>query len=320
MNGKELAPIRVERAITRLARNFQNGERLTAASMQQSIDVLRAYHELLLEYNTCFVACGATGVMRRAGNANEFLQDIRTSTGLGVCILSEEAEAMLSAKGILSVLPHTPKGILLFDLGGSSTEFLLIDSEQPEPIWDTSVFIGAATITDKYLPDDPPNEGSIHATINAIQKEIEPVIGQVRAFLKRLDISMEDLLVVCTAGTATTLAAMYLRMDDYEPHRVNGLSLSSKWLKYTIDQLARLSIDSRQAIPGLEKGREDIILGGALIVAGILDNLEQDRFTVTDAGLLEGLLLNLVEERCDMPQTLRTPLTWNWQKSRRQSH
>jgi exopolyphosphatase/guanosine-5'-triphosphate,3'-diphosphate pyrophosphatase len=319
VNSKELAPVRVERTITRLARNFQNGEKLTSASMQQSIDVLKAYHELLVQYNVGFVACGATGVLRRAGNANEFLQNIKTYTGLGVPILSEEAEAMLSAKGILSVLADTPRGILLFDLGGSSTEFLLIDSEQPEPIWDKSVFIGAATITDKHLPGDPPKEESIDAAINAIHNEIEPVIDRVTASLHRLDISLQDLLVVGTAGTVTTLAAIYLQMDDYKPYRVNGLSLSKKWLKDTVDHLARLSIASRQGIPGLEKGREDIILGGALIVAGILDTLKQDRLTVTDAGLLEGLLLDLIEKQYDLPQTLRTPLTWHWQKSRRQS-
>lgn len=317
VNGTKLTPVRVERAITRLAKNFQRGEKLSRASMQQSFDVLKAFRELLVQHEVSSFVCGATGVLRRAANTDEFRINAKRLTGLSISILSEQTEAMLSAKGMLSVLSATPHRILLFDLGGSSTEFLLIDPEQSEPVWDQSVFIGAATITEKYLPGDPPTKGAIDTAINAIHCEIEPVLERVTRYLLAHTLASEDLLVVATAGTVTTLAAIYLQMVSYEPYRVNGLVLSRRWLHSMIDRLASLSAQSRQGIPGLEKGREDIILGGALIVAGILDNLKLEQFTVTDAGLLEGLLLDLIEKECKIPQTLRTPLTWYWQKSRR---
>lgn len=313
-NHMEILPVRTERAVTRLAKNFYNGKSLAQSSMQKSIEVLRTYQELLQGYRVSSFACGATGVLRRATNSNYFIQQIQNLTGMNISLLSEESEATLSARGILSVLPHPPERIVSFDLGGSSTEFMFIDSRQPEPVWSESVFIGAATITERYLTADPPREHAINAASNAIQDALAPVLTRLRVSLTESGNFCEDLQVIGTAGTVTTLAAMYLEMDEYEPYRVNGLSLDKRWLKAIIDKLAILPIASRRGIPGLETGREDIILGGALIVWEILEGLRQNRLTATDAGLLEGLLIDLIETQCRIPHALHTPLTWHWQK------
>lgn len=313
--NKQIRPLCVERAITRLAHGFQTDHNLSATSTQQSIAVLIRYAEMLKHYQVSAAACGATGVIRQAANSGEFLQAIAEATGLQPVILSEGTEAVLSAKGALSALPAPRDLILCFDLGGGSTEFLLLDPKQTRPLWSASAFIGAATITERYLSADPPSEAALVEAHNAIRATIDSTLLNLQPFLRERHIPTGLLQVVGTAGTATTLAAMYLKMTHYQPHRVNGLVLAADWLSNLSDHLAKLPLAARRRLPGLEQGREDIILGGALIVGEILRHLQQPRLTVTDAGLLEGLLIQLIEQQYQLPQTLLTPLTWRWEKS-----
>jgi exopolyphosphatase/guanosine-5'-triphosphate,3'-diphosphate pyrophosphatase len=316
-NGR-IRPLRFERRITRLARDFGGGEILHADRMSESMAALHEYAEILESYHVGEVACGATGVVRRARNSQGFLENVFERTGLRVSILSETAEAVLSARGILSVLEKPAGIILLFDLGGGSTEFLLVDTSRPEPLWSTSVFIGAATATERYLTGDPPPPSSVSRAAAAIEDELKAPLSTVEGLLRSSspvpDPEPNPLLVVGTAGTVTTLAAMYLEMTRYEPFRVNGLVLPDSWLSEAVDHLACSSLASRRKIPGLEPGREDIILGGALIVREILRSTGRDRLTVTDAGLLEGILLDLIENARGWPHPLVSPLTWQMQK------
>jgi len=313
-NSAQIIPVRVERAITRLARGFQSSQELSSSSMESSIHVLKTYRDLLSHHKVGYVACGATGVVRRADNSAEFLKKVRASVGLDISILSEDSEATLSAKGILSVLPDNRNLKLLFDLGGSSTEFLLVDPRQTGPIWSQSIFLGAATVTEKHLADDPPKTESVKLAVKFIGNQIEQTLSRVQHSLKQVGATLEDVLLVGTAGTATTLASMYLETNNYQAHRINGLVLGENWLSDITQQLAGLTIGERQRIRGLEKGREDIILGGALIILEILYAMKKQQLTVTDAGLLEGLLLDLIEKQRGMPHVLLNPLTWHWEE------
>jgi exopolyphosphatase/guanosine-5'-triphosphate,3'-diphosphate pyrophosphatase len=203
--------------------------------------------------------------------------------------------------------------ILSFDLGGSSTEFILIDTAHDRSLWSTSIFIGAATVTERCLPGDPPWMSSVVHAGEAVRDALSPAISELRALLEGLNIPPHALPQVGTAGTATTLAAMFLKMNVYEPSRVNGLMLTEKWLTELIDLLSEMSLAERQRLAGLEKGREGIILGGALIIREVLLGLGRVRFTVVDSGLLEGLLLALIEKEYGWPASLSSPLTFRLQ-------
>jgi exopolyphosphatase / guanosine-5'-triphosphate,3'-diphosphate pyrophosphatase len=314
LEGLQVRPLYQERQITRLARNFQDGETLKNPEMQRSIDVLKGYASTLSRFEVASVVGGATGVIRRARNQASFLEAIERSAGLQVSIVSEESEARLSAKGILSALP-SPEGFTLsFDLGGSSTEFLLTSSQQTKPLYSTSLFIGASTVTERLLSGDPPDKSAIREARESLSESLAPALSDIRSILENLGLSPAQVQLVGTAGTVTTLAAMQLEMTVYEPFRVNGLELTQEWLEETIDRLSRLPVSSRRGIPGLEDGREDIILGGALIVSEILNGLALTRLIVTDAGLLEGLLLDLIEREHGLPDRLATPLKWQLKK------
>lgn len=303
-------PIRVERRITRLAEDFQDGETLKEAGIRKSIGVMGEYARLLEEYGVTAAACGATGVVRRARNGGVFLDAVADATGVQGRIVSESSEAFLSAKGVLSVLPSVEGTVLTFDLGGSSTEFLLMDTGRTEPIWSASVFVGAATVTERHLRDDPVEASSLLRASGDVRQALSPTLSKLNSLLGAGEGSGLPFQLVGTAGTVTTLAAMFLVMSEYDPFKVNGASLTQDWLATTIDTLARLPVASRRGIPGLEPGREDIILGGALIVREVLAGLGVGRLTVADGGFLEGLLLDLLEKENGWPQILKTRLTW----------
>ena len=311
---QELFPLHVDRRITRLARGFQEDRTLKEAGIRASIGALKEYNELLEQHHVRSVICGATGVVRRALNRSDFLKTVLEETRIRVSIISEDSEAFLSAKGVLSSLPRPEIPVLIFDLGGSSTEFVLADPQQPRPLLATSVFIGAATVTERFLRRDPPDENSVAQAVQFIHSMLTPPLNDFKEQLNRLHPTLSGLQVVGTAGTVTTLAAMHLGMEDYQPYRINGLRLNREWLADTTDLLARLTLVSRKSLPGLEEGREDIIFGGILIVREILRLLKQPSLTVMDAGLLEGLLLDHIEGEYGIPQTLWSPLTWHWKK------
>jgi exopolyphosphatase / guanosine-5'-triphosphate,3'-diphosphate pyrophosphatase len=302
--GGTILPVAVDRRITRLASNFSEGETLKEESISASIAVLEEFATLIHRHKAQAVSCGATGVIRRARNAAEFLERVEAATGIPPSILSEEEEALLAAKGVLSGLPQKERFVLSFDLGGSSTELLLVDTSHGETLWSTSIFIGAATITEWRLRGDPPERPSIDRAVEAIREVMRPSLLQLGALLKDLNVPPSILQLVGTAGTVTTLAAMLLEMKVYEPSRINGLALKEAWLTQFIDILSVMPQAERLKLAGLENGRESIILGGALIVRELLRGLQQPSLTVVDSGLLEGLVLALVEKKSGQPSRL----------------
>lgn len=283
-------------------------------AMGRSLRVLEDYARVLKSMHVSSVACGATGVIRRAQNSGEFLHRVHSSSGISPRILSEQEEAFLSAKGVLSVLPPCSGAVILFDLGGSSTEFTVFHPRQQDKLWCTSVFLGAATTTERFLIKDPPGTAAMNQATAHMASTLGPTLERVSRCAGDLSPSAPPLTLVGTAGTVTTLAAMKLEMTHYRAERVNGLILEKDWIAGKIEELASSSLEERRHMKGLEKGREDIILGGALVVHKILEGLNLDTMVVTDAGLLEGLLLDGAERILGLPKTLLGPLTWHTQK------
>jgi exopolyphosphatase/guanosine-5'-triphosphate,3'-diphosphate pyrophosphatase len=314
-DGRRISPLRCERRITRLARGFEAHRLLGSAAIRDTIQALEEYSGYLDRHHVSLTACGATGVVRRARNQQDLLDEICRRTRFEPRVVSERDEALLSAKGMLSALPEPGGPILGFDLGGGSIEFVLLAAPTFEPLWMESVFAGAASVTERFVAAAPTPRAAMAEARRFISRELNPCLRRAMELLPPSLTNSPPLQLLGTAGTVTTLAAMRLAMVEYQPYRVNGLELSIEWLNRIIDRLANLSIPARRDIPGLEPGREDIILGGALIVREVVEILSMDRLMVTDAGLLEGLVTELVERHLGLPESLRTPLTWKWQKS-----
>lgn len=295
-SGSQLVPVCAEKRVTRLAEGFQRAGRLTEEAQRRNIEALKEYVGILGEHRVARIFCGATGVVRQAENSAQALERISAETGVACTILSEESEARLSAKAILSVIRPEGKEPLLFDVGGGSTE-LVLPVEKNEVLC-TSRPVGAATLTQAYLGADPPGPEAVSRAAIEARKQIDAAKEHLYASaLKKGKIifSGRALLLAGTAGTVTTLAAMHLGMKRYVPYRVNGVVLAGEWLSRTIESLTLMPLAERRRIAGLEAGREDIILGGAVIVSQILACFGSDSLIVSDAGLVEGLVIELAE-------------------------
>ena len=177
------------------------------------------------------------------------LDRITAETGIECRILSEKTEAVLSAKGIMSVLPETGNDLLTFDIGGGSTEFLLTLRGMDSSMRSASRPLGAATLTETYLRDDPPGPGAVEQAALAARNEITSAKEQLYENLNNTG-TIPNPELAGTAGTVTTLAAMYMKMERYVPYRVNGLILTKDWLSHTIESLAQMHLAQRRSIAG----------------------------------------------------------------------
>ncbi len=289
---EKIQPMHHERHVTRLAQGFSRQGMLTDEAMDRAVTVVRQVAERLRAFPLRALRCGATGVVRKAANGADFVRRVQGLTGWDVSILSEEQEALLSLRGMVSVLEPPEGPLVCFDLGGSSTEFALVDWQSRSPLWVGSVFVGAATLTEAFFKTAPADAESLRKAADHARRSMSPAVEKILKVLQSGPKTAQKPTLAGTAGTVTTLAAMEARMAEYVPYRINNRVLTRAWVAETVRSLAAMSLEERRRIVGVEPGREDIIVGGAVIVEQILESFDAPQMRVTDAGLLEGLLLD----------------------------
>ncbi|HET7290484.1 MAG TPA: exopolyphosphatase, partial [Thermodesulfobacteriota bacterium] len=192
----------------------------------------------------------------------------------------------LTVKGVLNNVSFNTPGCLIFDIGGGSTEYVYVNDGKIMNI--TSTGLGVVRLTEKYLAD----ENDTEADMAALDAHIESVITEaLPSFPQGGD---ETLTLIGTAGTPTTLAAMELRLAAYDPVLVNNYVLTREKIERTLKTVLSLPRADRTKIPGLEKGREDLIVSGTAVVLKTMERFMSGRMAVSDAGLLEGIAYSMV--------------------------
>jgi exopolyphosphatase/guanosine-5'-triphosphate,3'-diphosphate pyrophosphatase len=181
--------------------------------------------------------------------------------------------------------------LLLMDIGGGSTEFLLADGDAV--VATASTGLGVVKLTEAHVRHDPPilaELTAIHDVVAArlarLRAEGFPGVGPAGAALATT--------FVGTAGTVTTLAAVDLSLTAYDPGRVNGHRLSRNRVHALLRELASLPLARRRTVPGLEPARADVIVAGALVCQVVMETLGFPSIVVSDGGLREGILLDLL--------------------------
>jgi exopolyphosphatase/guanosine-5'-triphosphate,3'-diphosphate pyrophosphatase len=290
-------PARVERRITRLGAGFMPSKILGAPAMARSIAALREFAALMTEHGVGDYLAAATAVVREAGNGAEFLGKVEEEAGISVRVLSGTEEAEFALRGAASVIPggvDTP--LALIDIGGGSTEVIRQSPGEGPGAESVSLPIGVVHLTETFLRDDPPGFDAC----TRLTRHVRDVLDAVH-----FSASLDGLLWIGTAGTVTTLAAMYLELERYDPARINGVVIERQWLADLCNRLADTPVAARRGTPGLEPGREDIILAGALLSVELMDKFRFSQVTVSDAGLLEGLFLELcrAQRQCGDAET-----------------
>lgn len=281
--GESLAgrvcPERYLRTITRLGGGYDQQMGISADAAERTIVTLEAYARVLEEVRPEQVRAVATEAVRRAVNRNDFVEAVLRRTGISVEIISGAEEAALSCVGVLSALEARPLSALIFDIGGGSTEFVVLQGE--ETLWQKSYPLGVVSLAEAAQP------------AQAITQCLAELAADLRAVGLLDAVRSVACVPVGTAGTVTTLAAIALGMVTYDWRRVNNFELTITALQQMQQRFLPMTPSEREAVPGMEPGRGDLIVHGMEIVLGLLELCGKKRLRVSDFGLLEGVLLSM---------------------------
>jgi exopolyphosphatase / guanosine-5'-triphosphate,3'-diphosphate pyrophosphatase len=280
----ELSPYRqilLQRTITRLGGGFSRESGLSPEAIERSLAALGHFSREIAGHGVSRVRAVATSAVRDAANGELFCERVRAETGIELEIIDGREEAELTLAGVGSILKDQGGDLVVFDVGGGSTEYTL--ARDRAPLFSRSLPIGVVRLT----------EGKAGAA------EMEDKIGRELAIL-RGELAREGAVerfsaatLIGTAGTATTLAAIQMEMTDYDYRRVNNFTLGLADVERIYARLLPLTPKQRLGVVGLEPGREDLIIAGTLVVLQTMRIFGFATLTVSDSGLLEGLILGV---------------------------
>ncbi len=277
-----------ELRITRLGKGFHHTGEISEESAEKSLRALTEYSNIIKQFGVTSVAVCATAVMRKAKNAARLVDDIKKQTELDVRVISGDTEARLSALGVSSTIQTRATSTLLFDVGGGSTEFIFSHGNTVEVAM--SLPIGVVVMYESFIKNDPPLASELDAMNAQIRQAIINMKGESFSAIS------DNFDIVFTAGTATTLAAIKLNMGDYDPDVINNYVVTYDEVKSLYNDFILKTNPEREKIIGLEKGREDIIIPGALIALNVMDIFGVDAMVISDASLLEGILIDHIKK------------------------
>ena len=284
--------IYADRKITRLGQDLDRRGMLTREAGERSLEVLKDFAGSIRRHAALHTAVIATSALRNASNGGEFIEEVHTRTGLDIRVISGEEEARLTLVGVSRTLKGS-RGLqndaldsaLVIDIGGGSTEIIITHSARAATM--ASLPLGAVYLTDRYIKNDPPTPDEVALLRRAVRDNLEQCSSTM--------IPGPAKTLVGTAGTITTLAAMDLRLLNYDPVKINGHVLARETVKTIVQILSASTLKQRRSLPGLETGREDIILAGAVVAEEIMERFVFQTMLVSDWGLREGIVLDLYE-------------------------
>jgi len=276
-----------EMIITRLGKGVDATRRFDPGALRRTLDVLGDYAAICDRFGVGpegrrLVATSAT---RDVANREEFLDGVRRLVGVDAEVLTGEQEAAASYLGATGDLAGGAR-TLVVDIGGGSTEFI-IGNDDPEAA--ISLDVGCVRLFERHLHSDPPTAG-----------EVAALRADVREHLERVRTVFDPSSATCVvgvAGTVTTVAALTLNLERYDPERIHRAVLEAPGIAATAQRLCGLTIAERAALPVVATGREDVIAAGALVLDEICRTFRFARVVVSETDILDGVLLELARSR-----------------------
>ncbi|NWF75504.1 MAG: Ppx/GppA family phosphatase [Nitrospirae bacterium] len=280
-----------DRKITRLGNKVNQTGRLQVKNIEESIKALKEFASMISKYNVVHIRAIATSALREASNSDTFIQRVNDETGIKIDVISGEKEAELNLKGILlsfSEPKYLNKTLLILDIGGGSTEWILYNGEHS--IRMGSIPVGVIKFTENFLKTDPISNNDLSDMKNEMYlviKKLEPEIHELIA---------EKTELIGTGGTFTTLASIDLKLDEYSREKIHMHRIPLSRLKKMSEFLLPLTLEERKKVKGLEPQRADLIIPGLLFTINVMDFFHFTEMIISDYGLLEGALLEIDEK------------------------
>ncbi len=283
--------------ITRLGEGVDATHRLSADAIARTVSVLRDYRAVMDRHGVVRARLVATSAARDATNAAEFLSAAHDVTGVSPEILSGLEEGALSFAGATAHVPDErvgPGPVLVVDIGGGSTELVVEElgrgGSRPEPraaVAAVSLDVGCVRVSERFFPDDPPGADQVAEA----RRTVETMVLGARDVLPGL---VRGGLLIGLAGTVSTIAALDLRLRDYDRSAVHHAVLGRRNVRQWLGILATEDSAARLARPGMVEGRADVIVGGVLILDVVMDVFDRDECLVSEDDILDGLATSLL--------------------------
>jgi len=292
--GSCIEPVWEESRQTRLGRGLYRTHRLQPEAIAAAAKAVSDFAGEARRRQAGSVRIIATSAARDALNAGDLTRAIEKGCGLDVQILSGEQEAAWGFQGVTTDPWLAERPLLLLDVGGGGTEFILGCRGQKH--FSQSVALGTVRLLETLPPSDPPRPEELSACRNWIreflEKEVRP---QLEAPLQREagDRSASGRFeLVGTGGTATILACMERQLETFDRARIEGARLELRRMSWHLEHLWGLSLEKRQEVPGLPKNRADVILMGVAIFAGIMEQFGCPVLRISTRGLRFAALMH----------------------------
>jgi exopolyphosphatase/guanosine-5'-triphosphate,3'-diphosphate pyrophosphatase len=274
------------RRITRLGNRVDETGRLQDENMRASLAVLKEFSSILGEYRVEHVRAVATSALREASNSDSFVKEVLDDTGIQIEVIPGEREAELTLKGVLFSFSDFAVSSFIVDIGGGSTEWILYGGDL---LGIGSIPVGVIKLTRQFIKTDPVSRSDItnmDREIISLLEGLKPSVGQ---YINR------DTRFIGTAGTFTTIASVDLGLNAYSREKIHLHRISLEKLRVMSENLLSLPLEKREKVKGLEPERADLIIPGLQFTIKVMDFFRFDELTVSDYGLLEGLLTEIKE-------------------------
>jgi len=281
--------------IIRLGEGVTASGRLGEAAIVRAIEALHVCRGKMRNRGVTRARLIATEACRTAENGVDFLDRVREDVGIELEIVDRETEARLAATGCTPLVDPQARGVILFDIGGGSSELVWLGPTlparrgppHPEIRGWMSIPIGVVTLAER------------HGGVTVSRDVFETMIAEVAAYVDRfaaLHGGTDGLHMLGTSGTVTTIAGVYLELPRYERRRVDGCWMSDGQITGVVERLLAMSYESRVANPCIGAERADLVLAGCAILEAIRRAFPCPRLRVADRGLREGMLVQMMRE------------------------
>jgi len=295
------------RKITRLGNGVSQTGRLQDQNIEASIAVLREFSSIISRHRVKYVRAVATSALREASNSDIFIKKVSADTGISIDVISGKKEAELILKGILSSFSELRsfdlnvsknQSLFIVDIGGGSTEWIFYKDKHPAAATRTrvnmgSIPIGVIKLAVSFIKTDPVSEADTKKLNNKIVLFLNDLKNRIGHRIDR------QTKFIGTAGTFTTIASIDLGLEAYSREKIHLHRLPLNRLQDICKKLLSLPLKERKNVKGLEPERADLIIPGILFTIKIMEIFKFGELTVSDYGLLEGVLFDILSEtRC----------------------
>ena len=308
-SGRDFTVIDAFSRVVKLGEGLANSGRLSDAAMDRTLSALSICADKLQRRNVRLARSVATEACRRAENGLEFIERVRRETGVALDIISAEEEARLAVLGCHILLESGDGPAMIFDIGGGSTELVLVEAASTETSrvprildWQ-SVPWGVVSLTDTVGRA----EDSEAARIARYAKMRQLVADSFAPFAARVSGAAKhaDIRLLGTSGTVTTLASLYLELPSYDRKAVDGLIVPAPEMRDISARLSVMTPFERSTLPCIGQDRAELVVAGCAILEAILDLWPARRLGVADRGIREGILRSLIAADSQSERSLK---------------